>query len=46
MFAEFIEWRAEHSSDDLMTELLAAESTNQTGRTGRCHAPRCCLTPR
>ncbi|MBV8178300.1 MAG: cytochrome P450 [Mycobacterium sp.] len=25
MFAEFIEWRAEHPSDDLMTELLAAE---------------------
>ena len=24
MFAEFIEWRADHPSDDLMTELLAA----------------------
>ena len=21
-------------------------SPEQTGRTGRCHAPRCCLTPR
>ncbi len=25
MFAEYIEWRATHPSDDLMTELLNAE---------------------
>jgi cytochrome P450 len=31
MFAEFIEWRAEHPSDDLMTELLAAEIEEPDG---------------
>jgi cytochrome P450 len=31
MFAEFIEWRAEHPSDDLMTELLAAEIEEADG---------------
>ena len=25
MFAEYIDWRAEHPSDDLMTQLLNAE---------------------
>jgi cytochrome P450 len=32
MFAEFIEWRAEHPSDDLMTELLAAEIDEPDGK--------------
>ena len=31
MFAEFIEWRADHRSDDLMTELLAAEIDEPDG---------------
>jgi cytochrome P450 len=31
MFAEFIEWRAEHPADDLMTELLAAEIDEPDG---------------
>jgi cytochrome P450 len=31
MFAEFIEWRADHPSDDLMTELLAAEIDEPDG---------------
>ncbi len=31
MFAEFIEWRAEHPSDDLMTELLAAQIDEPDG---------------
>src|ERR1700754_12107 len=31
MFAEFIEWRAEHPSDDLMTELLRAEIEEPDG---------------
>jgi cytochrome P450 len=31
MFGEFIEWRAEHPSDDLMTELLAAEIDEPDG---------------
>ena len=31
MFAEFIDWRAEHPSDDLMTELLAAEIEEPDG---------------
>jgi cytochrome P450 len=31
MFAEYIEWRAAHPSDDLMTELLNAEVEEQDG---------------
>jgi cytochrome P450 len=30
-FAEYIDWRAEHPSDDLMTELLNAEFTDEDG---------------
>jgi cytochrome P450 len=30
-FGEYIEWRAEHPSDDLMTELLNAEFVDETG---------------
>jgi cytochrome P450 len=33
MFAEYIEWRADHPSDDLMTQLLNAEFEDETGRT-------------
>jgi cytochrome P450 len=36
-FEEYIEWRAEHPSDDLMTELLRAEFDDETGQ-------RRCLT--
>ena len=39
MFADYIDWRAEHPSDDLMTELLHAEFEDETGTTRR-------LTPR
>jgi cytochrome P450 len=35
MFAEYIDWRAEHPSDDLMTELLNAEVEDHTGATRR-----------
>ena len=31
MFAEYIEWRATHPSDDLMTELLNAEVEESDG---------------
>ncbi len=31
MFADYIEWRAEHPSDDLMTMLLTAEFEDETG---------------
>jgi cytochrome P450 len=31
MFAEYIEWRAQHPSDDLMTSLLNAEFEDDTG---------------
>jgi cytochrome P450 len=31
MFADYIDWRAEHPSDDIMTELLNAEFTDETG---------------
>ena len=35
MFAEYVEWRAQHPSDDLMTELLQAEFEDETGVTRR-----------
>ncbi|OAA27910.1 cytochrome P450 [Frankia sp. EI5c] len=31
MFADYIDWRAEHPSDDLMTELLNARFEDETG---------------
>ncbi len=31
MFADYVDWRAEHPSDDIMTELLHVEFTDQTG---------------
>ncbi len=31
MFAEYADWRSEHPSDDLMTELLTAEFEDETG---------------
>src|SRR2546421_6286693 len=31
MFAEYIEWRAQHPSDDLMTQLLNAEFEDEAG---------------
>jgi cytochrome P450 len=34
-FAEFIDWRAEHPSDDIMTELLNVEFTDEEGITRR-----------
>ena len=35
MFADYIDWRAEHPSDDLMTELLQAEFEDETGTVRR-----------
>jgi cytochrome P450 len=35
MFAEYIDWRAEHPSDDIMTQLLQAEFVDETGATRR-----------
>ena len=35
MFEDYIDWRAEHPSDDLMTQLLQAEFTDETGATRR-----------
>jgi cytochrome P450 len=34
-FADYVEWRADHPSDDLMTELLHAEFVDATGATRR-----------
>ncbi len=34
-FAEYIDWRAEHPSDDIMTELLQAEFEDETGTVRR-----------
>lgn len=33
LFAEFVDWRIDHPADDLTTELLNAEFTDETGRT-------------
>jgi len=35
MFADYLDWRAEHPSDDLMTELLQAEFEDETGKVRR-----------
>ncbi len=35
IFADYIEWRAEHPSDDIMTELLNVEFADETGTTRR-----------
>jgi cytochrome P450 len=35
MFADYIDWRADHPSDDLMTELLKAEFEDETGKVRR-----------
>jgi cytochrome P450 len=34
-FADYIDWRADHPSDDLMTDLLNAEFEDETGATRR-----------
>ena len=34
-FADYIDWRAEHPSNDIMTELLNAEFTDETGTVRR-----------
>jgi len=38
-FDEYIDWRADHPSDDLMTELLVAEFEDETGTTRRLSRP-------
>ena len=35
IFAQYIDWRAENPSDDIMTELLNVEFTDETGTTRR-----------
>jgi len=35
IFADYIEWRAQHPSDDLMTDLLEAEFVDETGTSRR-----------
>ncbi len=35
VFADYIDWRADHPSDDLMTHLLRAEFEDETGTTRR-----------
>jgi len=35
MYAEYIDWRAEHPSDDLMTDMLSAEFEDETGMVRR-----------
>jgi len=39
MFAEYIDWRASHPSDDLMTALLTAEFEDEDGVTRRLTRP-------
>jgi cytochrome P450 len=38
-FDEYIDWRADHPSDDLMTELLQAEFEDEAGTTRRLSRP-------
>jgi cytochrome P450 len=38
-FDDYIDWRAEHPSDDLMTELLQAEFEDEAGTTRRLSRP-------
>jgi cytochrome P450 len=38
-FGEYIDWRADHPSDDLMTELLQAEFEDETGATRKLTRP-------
>ena len=35
VFADYVDWRAEHPSDDIMTELLNVEFEDETGATRR-----------
>jgi len=35
MFTDYIDWRAEHPSDDIMTQLMYAEFEDETGTTRR-----------
>jgi cytochrome P450 len=35
VFADYIDWRADHPSDDLMTQLIEAEFEDETGTTRR-----------
>lgn len=37
VFAEFIDWRTDHPSDDIMTDLLNAEFLDETGTLRRLH---------
>ena len=46
MFAEYIEWRATHPSDDLMTDLLNAEVEEQDGSGAGSNAPKFSPIPR
>jgi cytochrome P450 len=39
MFADYIEWRSHHPSDDLMTALLTAEFEDETGTVRRLTRP-------
>ena len=39
-FADYIDWRAEHPSDDLMTELMKAEFEDETARAARSRGRR------
>jgi cytochrome P450 len=39
LFADYIDWRAKHPSDDLMTELLNAEFEDETGTVRRLTRP-------
>ena len=43
-FSEYINWRAEHPSDDLMTELLNAEFEDVEGKSRTLSGPRSSTT--
>src|SRR3546814_12589380 len=44
MFADYIEWRSQHPSDDLMTQLLNAEFEDEAGETRTLTRPEVLTT--
>ena len=40
MYAEYVDWRVDHPSDDLMTALLNAEFEDEDGRDAPAHPRR------
>lgn len=44
VFNEYLDWRVDHPSDDLMTELMNAEFTDDSGAKRRPSRGRCSVS--